>query len=84
MGQGERVILPAFEAEGLVQIIVLSWSRFHMCVDLDGDDVGVLVVSYGRDASLELCLTQPNVDIAVDYPDDSQETIEAPDGNERP
>ena len=84
MGQGERVILPASEAERLVQVIVLARSWFNVCVNQDVDDVGILVVGYGGDTTLERLLAQPNVQIAVHHPHNSHEAVEAPDGNEGP
>lgn len=78
------MILPAGEAEWLVEIIVLTGSWPYVGVDLNTDNVGVLVVGYRSNTTMESLFGQPNVEIAIDYPNNPQETVKAPDGNERP
>lgn len=78
------MILPASEAEGLVEIIVLARSRFYVRVDLNPNDINVPVVGYGGNTTMEGLFAQSNVEIAVNYPKDPQETVEAPDSNEGP
>jgi hypothetical protein len=78
------VILPASKAERLVEIIVLTRSWLHVRVDFDTDDIGVLVVGYRGDTAVECLFAQSNVEIAIDNSNDSQETVKAPNGNERP
>ena len=78
------MVLPALEAERLVQVIVLPRSRCYMRLDMNSDDVGVLVVGYGSDTAIDRLLAQPDMKVAVDDTDDAEEAIEAPDSNEWP
>lgn len=47
------MILPASETEWLIEIIVLARSGSYVRVNLNMDDVGVLVVGYRGDTSME-------------------------------
>lgn len=58
------------------------WS--YMSVNINTDDVGILVIGYRGDATMECLFTQPNVEIAIDYPNNPQETVKAPDSDEGP
>jgi hypothetical protein len=78
------MVLPASKAEWLIEIIVLARFWLHVRVDLDTDDIGVLVVGYCSDTAVECFFAQSNVEIAVDNSNDPQETVKAPNGNERP
>lgn len=78
------MILPASETERLVEIIVLARFWLYVRVDLNTDDIGILVVGYRGDTTMECLFAQSNVEIAIDYPNNPQETVKAPDGNERP
>lgn len=78
------MILPASKAERLVEIIVLARSWLYVRVDINTDDIGVLVVGYRGDTTVECLFAQSYVEIAIDYPNNSQETVKAPNGNERP
>lgn len=82
--QSERVILPASKAKRLVEIIVLARFWLYVRVDLDTNDIGVLVVGYRGDTTLECLFAQSNVEIAIDNSNNPQETVKAPNGNERP
>lgn len=55
-----------------------------MSVNINTDDVGILVIGYRGDATMECLFTQPNVEIAIDYPNNPQETVKAPDSDEGP
>lgn len=78
------MILPASETQWLIEIIVLARLWLYVRVDLNPDNIGVLVVGYRGDATMKRLSAQSNVEIAIDYPNNPQETVKAPDGNERP
>jgi hypothetical protein len=78
------VVLPASKAERLVKIIVLARLWLYMRVDLNTNDIGVLVVGYRGDTTVECLFAQSDVEVAIDNSNDPQETVKAPNGNERP
>jgi hypothetical protein len=50
------VILPASEAEGLVEIVVLARPWLYMRVDINLDEIRVLVVGNGDGTTMECLL----------------------------
>lgn len=81
------MVFPAFNAEGLVDVVVLSRCRFERAVarlDVDPNNIPRAVVAHIREWSLDEVSTEADVDVAVDNAGETEESVKRPDGYERP
>ena len=79
--QGEWMILPALPLQWLIQIVVLSRSRFEETKtgnDLESHEIPVFVVGC-RSFRTSNCAQQPNVEVAVHLSEQTNRPIEGPD-----
>lgn len=81
------VVFPAKQRFGLVQVVVLAWAwlegRTHARRHLDAEQIGVRNIADSR-LVVDEALADLDMQVAVQNADDTQEAVEAPDGDNGP